>query len=226
MNPRHDIFFYAVLDTNWLMNEPTTRFILPKVPVYSNPLLPWSQKEIIHYLLFCAELVMPLQVKRELAKLHIEKADHAKTANAKRNYASLQRFFDAEVVPSAIAPLQTVAAREYRKEEYDSFVRGAHLLTMREVDLDSIPMVQMQEKELGPDSDVDKGIISLAHKICGEHPMNHCFICSYDTGIQAEVSNLRFRKNMKIGCPAFIDEWMQLLDQSAMRLAKSGGGSG
>ena len=78
----------------------------------------------------------------------------------------------------------------------------------------------MRESQLGPDSNVDKGIISLAHEICRANPMNHCFVSSYDTGIQAEVSNLFYREKMKIGCPSFIDEWIALLDQSANILAQ------
>jgi hypothetical protein len=213
MNLNPNIFFYIILDSNWLMNEPVSRTIVPKAPVYLEPFFPWNEKELLEYILFPVEIIVPLQVKKEIGKLHDGREEHAKTANAKRHYAALQKYFGAKVSDSA-----RMSSSDFRWS-YDDLIDSTGLITLTEVDLNSIPKVQMQESELGPDSDVDKGIISLAHAICAARTMNHCFIASYDTGIQAEVSNLRYRRNMKVGCPSFLDEWIDLVDRSAIELA-------
>lgn len=211
------INFYIIYDSNWLMNTDGGYTIYPKVPVSSKS--SWfSSPEIESYILLPVAVIVPMQVKREIAKLHDEKTDHAKTSNAKRNYSLLQRHFNKEVKPY-------LHVQRY-EAEYDepNEVFDTELLAFHESDLETVPKMKMFEDVLGPDSEVDKGIVSLARAICSERPTNHCFIATYDTGIQAEASHLFYRKKENIGCTSYIEEWVSHVNNSAKHIVEQGGG--
>jgi hypothetical protein len=69
----------------------------------------------------------------------------------------------------------------------------------QEVDLTDIPRYEGLYEILGPDSTVDKGIISLAVHLALE-PSKVVYIATHDGGIQTEVSHLHNR-GMKIYSP-------------------------
>jgi len=209
--------FYVIHDTNWLMNTNHGYTIFPKVPVLSKP--GWfSVQEVESYILLPAAVIVPLQVKREIAKLHEEKADHAKTSNAKRNYSLLQRHFNKQVKPY-LRVQRHEAEYDEPNQSFDD-----ELLTFHEADLGLVPEMKMFEDVLGPDSDVDKGIVSLARAICALRPTNHCFIATYDTGIQAEASYLFYREKENIGCSSFIEDSIANVNRIAKEIVEQGGG--
>lgn len=219
-----NVNFYIIYDTNWLMNTDDGYTTYPKVPVLSKA--SWfSSPEIDSYILLPVAVIVPMQVKMEIAKLHHEKVDHAKTSNAKRNYSILQKHYNKKVRPYR---------RIHSWDDYNFFYKAQmdcrceafddELLTFYEFDLETVPKMKMFEHVLGPDSDVDKGIVSLARAICALSPMNHCFIATYDTGIQAEASYLFYRKKENVGCTSFRNEWCSHVDNSAKEIVEQGGG--
>ncbi|MCC7393005.1 hypothetical protein IT571_11685 [Candidatus Sumerlaeota bacterium] len=211
------INFYIIHDTNWLMNAEGGYTIYPKVPVLSKS--SWfSSPDIESYILLPVAVIVPIQVKREIAKLHDEKIDHAKTSNAKRNYSVLQRHFNNRVKPY-------LRVQRYEAEYQESSgVFDDELLAFFESDLETVPKMKMFEDVLGPDSEVDKRIVSLARAICSLRPTNHCFIATYDTGIQAEASHLFYRNKENIGCTSYLSEWVAHVNNSAKEIVKQGGG--
>jgi len=228
------INFYYILDTNWLMKtnggwtwdcrfeEPGNEWeFYPTVPVFGSS---WfSSTTIKSYILLPVAVIVPTQVKQEIAKLHEEKLRHAETSNAKRNYSLLQKRFNTKV-----SPYLRVGRGD---RNYDNASWGEsneffdkRLLAFHELDLETVPKMKMFEEVLGPDSEVDKGIVSLARAICSLNPMNHCFISTYDTGIQAEASHLFYRRKENIGCISYMEEWVDYVKHSAKEIVKQRGG--
>jgi hypothetical protein len=220
--------FYIIFDTNWLMNANGMYTIFPKVPVFSKPSwFSFSEPGMESYILLPAAVIVPTQVKNEIAKLHNDKADHKKTSNAKRNYSKLQRQFGKKVKPYLRVPRYETELnfRDWNEEFNEANPEFEQaLLAFHEVNLEAVPIKKMFEDIIGPDSDVDKGIVSLARAICEMDSMNHCFIATHDTGIQAEVSHLFYRYKMNIGCPSFMDEWIEHQNHWASIMVEQGGG--
>lgn len=223
---KEGVHFYVILDTNWLLNNSCTNITFPRAVRYRNSILPWRNGKMVVSRIFPVEIIIPTQVKSELAKLHGEQVDHKKTANGKRHYSKLQSFFYKEVC--RYYDSYPYPGYDFIYDGYDYLHREYtyNLLTCSEVDLNRVSNVVLREPVIGPDSFVDKGIVSLAHHICKESEFNHCFIASVDTGIQAEVSNLFYRENIRIGTPNIIDDWLLSVRGTAKILAdKSDTGS-
>lgn len=209
------IHFYIIYDTNWLMkrdggykNYP--KVLYPKVLVASES--SWFSSPEFFYILLPVAVIVPVQVKREIAKLHDEKTDHAKTSNAKRSYSVLQKHFNKQVKPYLRVRYEEMS---YEPERFDN-----ELFAFHESDLETVPKMKMFEDVLGPDSEVDKGIVSLARAICSIRPTNHCFIATCDTGIQTEASHLFYRKKENIGCTSYLEEWVSHVDSSAKEIVE------
>lgn len=216
------IHFYVVYDTNWMMNHEFSSITYPAFRL--DGCRKASDGSIISefidgYILFPVAILIPKQVKIEIANLHRQQVDHKKTSNAKRVYSRLQKYYS-----NNVTYLRIDSGKIDWGDSFEQF--ASSLLTVEEVDLALIPEVKVMEPEIGPDSEVDKAIVSLAHSICESTPLNHCFVASDDTGIQAEVSHLFYRQGKNIGCPAFLDDWEAHVHKSTEEIIKQAGCAG
>jgi len=201
-----NINFYTIVDTNWLMNQEKMEIHFAKAPYYSpfDILKRHRQGTVI----FPMCIIIPKQVKSEILSLSKrEDKDYVKIARAKKHYTHLLRYFNSDVEPYVF----TEGSMVYSNMK-------SRLLTMREFDLDKVPRYSIRERELGPDSPTDKGIMSLAYSICKFDRSAHCFVATYDTGMQVEIAHLFFRENMRIGCYQIINDWKSHLISAANKL--------
>jgi hypothetical protein len=236
IDPR--IRFYEIIDTNWLLHtldaldsvhsvpyhriKDTPEYDFP-TPLVANfyrkrkiPIL--LPRKVIGWVFLPSRILLPIQVKLEIARLHEEGQLHTETSHAKRLCAQMLALPD--TCPSGYSVLNRVTDESL----LDRFCASmAGMKTLRQPDLTKYPVQVMREKILGPDSLVDKGIISLAHQICKAHPMNHCYVATNDTGIQLEVSHLFNREQLKIGAPNIRHDYAALCVKATADIVRTCG---
>lgn len=205
--------FNVILDTNWLMDSSQVAFPLPWAFNKEHPNDcddPWSRvesevAESQEVVTFGMKIIIPEEVKSEVGRLHEKGGLEARTSNAKRNYSILQKHFSAE--PPWVS---------HRKFPFDFYARDQ--IKLEEVVLPAV--LPMFEPVIGPDSEVDKGLITLAQCICDQDPVNICYIATSDTGIHSEISHRNYRMGVRMYGPHMKLEWEMCVNQAASILAK------
>jgi len=204
-----NINFYTIVDTNWLMNQENLEIHFAKTPYY--PPSDISKKYRYGTVIFPMCIIVPKQIKSEILTLSRRRdKEYEKIARAKKHYTHLMKYFTSDV------DLYTFYVGNSLNTDLDD-VRSK-ILTMREFDLNKVPYYKVREKELGPDSPTDKGVMALAYNICKHDPSASCFVATYDTGLQVEIAHLFFRENIRVGCYQIINDWRKTLKKRADEL--------
>ncbi len=110
------------------------------------------------------------------------------------------------------SPDKNLAARKGRTLSAKIMGRSDY----REVSLAEVPIPELVEVLLGPDSDVDKRLLGFALQFLEADPSNAVFLTTHDGGIQAEVSVLQSQRAKHLFSPATKEKLIQYLYEHAV----------
>jgi hypothetical protein len=208
-----EIWWYIVVDTSWLLAQsptPADHVVFPARKVGLNK---WE--------LFAVRYLLPSEVKKELAKLHVENHDHRQIANARRWLTQLFSLTNkpwerSRILEDTHGSLGCYYATHDCNVEYGyvDMVRGLPLLSCSEVDILDLPQFKTEEGNLCADSQTDRQILTLARMIASPPWKKNCFISTRDTGIEAEVASLFYKRGLSIGCLATLSDYMKSWDNT------------